>query len=387
MRILVSLLILFSFLSTSGQKTIYKKYDSEVLNDTREISIYLPKSYDKDSISNFPLAIVLDGHKLFDLYVGTSNYYSYQDNAPEQIVVGINMKDTRTKDAGYDIITSELTTDSKKFYRFIRDELVPFMEATYKTSPFLTIVGEGLTANFITHFLQEKYSIFNAYLCLNPSLSEDINTQIDSYKLRNLSREDNTFYFYLAGNPHASSKKIAKIKNFGNFITSTEIDNFNVVFDKFSNSPSSSSVSGEGISRAFAKVFEIYSGITVDEYNEKIKDLSPPDAISYLEIKYLDIEFLFGANIGIRKEDVFAIEDIILDKEDGDYLDDFGKMILKLFPSSEMGHYYLGKYYESGNDFKSALEQYRLGFGKMDPRDPNADLFYQNVERLLNNRN
>lgn len=387
MRTLVSLLILFSFLSTSGQKTIYKKYDSEALNDTREISIYLPKSYDKDSISNFPLAIVLDGHKLFDLYVGTSNYYSYQDNAPEQIVVGINMKDTRTKDAGYDIITSELTTDSKKFYRFIRDELVPFMEATYKTSPFLTIVGEGLTANFITHFLQEKYSIFNAYLCLNPSLSEDINTQIDSYKLRNLSREDNTFYFYLAGNPFASSKKIAKIKNFGNFMKSIEIANFNVVFDKFSNSPSSSSVSGEGISRAFAKVFEIYSGITVDEYNEKIKDLSPPDAISYLEIKYLDIEFLFGANIGIRKQDVFAIEDIILDKEDGDYLDDFGKMILKLFPTSEMGNYYLGKYYESGNDFKSALEQYRLGFGKMDPRDPNADLYYQNVERLLNNRN
>ena len=136
MRTLVSLLILFSFLSTSGQKTIYKKYDSEALNDTRDISIYLPKSYDKDSISNFPLAIVLDGHKLSDLYVGTSNYYSNQDNAPEQIVVGINMKDTRTKDTGYDIITSELTSDSEKFYRFIRDELVPFMEATYKTSPF-----------------------------------------------------------------------------------------------------------------------------------------------------------------------------------------------------------------------------------------------------------
>ena len=59
-------------------------------------------------------------------------------------------------------------------------------------------------------------------------------------------------------------------------------------------------------------------------------------------------------------------------------------MILKLFPSSEMGHYYLGKYYESGKDFKGALEQYRLGYGKMDPKDPNADLFYQNVERLLN---
>jgi hypothetical protein len=52
-----------------------------------------------------------------------------------------------------------------------------------------------------------------------------------------------------------------------------------------------------------------------------------------------------------------------------------------------MGHYYLGKYYESGKDFKGALEQYRLGYGKMDPKDPNADLFYQNVERLLNKEN
>ena len=387
MRIAVLLLILFSFSSTFGQKTIYKNYDSEVLNDFRDISIYLPKSYGKDSISNFPLAIVLDGHKLFDLYVGTSNYYSSQDSAPEQIVVGIDMKDTRRKDVGYEITTGNLINDAELFYRFIRDEIIPYVEATYKTSPFLTIVGESLTANFITHFLKEEYSIFNAYICLNPTLSKNINTQIQSYRIEDLSSEDNIFYFYLSGNPYANDEKKTNIKNFGKFINSIEVDNFNVVFDEFSNSPSSLSTVGEGMSRAFTKVFEIYSRITADEFETKIKNLSPPDAISYLEIKYLDIEFLFGSNIGIRKTDIFAIEDIILDKENGDFLDDFGEMILKLFPSSEMGHYYLGKYYESGKDFKAALEQYRLGYGKMNPRDPNANLFYQNVERLLNQRN
>jgi len=387
MRIAVLLLILFSFSSTFGQKTIYKNYDSEVLNDFRDISIYLPKSYGKDSISNFPLAIVLDGHKLFDLYVGTSNYYSSQDSAPEQIVVGIDMKDTRRKDVGYEITTGNLINDAELFYRFVRDEIIPYVEATYKTSPFLTIVGESLTANFITHFLKEEYSIFNAYICLNPTLSKNINTQIQSYRIEDLSSEDNIFYFYLSGNPYANDEKKTNIKNFGKFINSIEVDNFNVVFDEFSNSPSSLSTVGEGMSRAFTKVFEIYSRITADEFNTKIKNLSPPDAISYLEIKYLDIEFLFGSNIGIRKTDIFAIEDIILDKENGDFLDDFGEMILKLFPSSEMGHYYLGKYYESGKDFKAALEQYRLGYGKMNPRDPNANLFYQNVERLLNQRN
>ena len=387
MRTLTSLLIFFSISLTFGQKTISKKYNSEVLNDTRNLTIYLPKSYDKDSISNFPLAIVLDSHKLFDLYVGASNYYAELDQAPEQIIVGIDMKESRNKDAGYDMINGNLDNNSENFYRFIRDEMIPYIEASYKTSPFLTIVGESLTANYITHFLKEEYSIFNAYICLNPTLSNTIKNQIESYTLEELSSEDNTFYFYLSSNPFSNDKKKEKIKNFGEFIKSYEIDNFNVVFDELKSSPSSSSAIGEGIFRAFAKVFEIYSGITKTEYNEKVKNLSPPEAISYLEIKYLDIEFLFGTNLGIRKADVFAIEDIILDKEGGDYLDDFGKMILKLFPTSEMGHYYLGKYYESGKDFKRALQQFRLGYGKMNPRDPNADLFYQNVERLMNKTN
>ena len=387
MKTLVSLLLLFSISLTFGQETIYKEYSSEILNDTRDLSIYLPKGYNKDSISNFPLAIVLDGHKLFDLYVGASNYYAQLDHAPEQIVVGIDMKDSRNKDAGYDVNNGNLDNNSENFYRFIRDEMIPYIEATFKTSPFLTIVGESLTANYITHFLKEEYSIFNAYICLNPTLSNTINSQVESYRLKELSSEDNTFYFYLSSNPFSNTIKKDKIKNFGKFIKSFEIDNFNVVFDELTNSPSSSSSIGEGIFRAFAKIFEIYSGITKTEYNEKVKNLSPPEAISYLEIKYLDIEFLFGANIGIRKADVFAVEDIILDKEGGDYLDEFGKMILKLFPTSEMGHYYLGKYYESGKDFKRALQQYRLGYGKMNPRDPNADLFYQNVERLMNKTN
>lgn len=383
MRTLILLLLVFSFSLSFGQKTIYKKYESDELKDIRDVTIHLPKSYEKDSISNFPLAIVLDGQKLFDLYVGVSNYYASQDNAPEQIVVGVNMESTRSKDAGYDVTNSRLTTDANRFYRFLRDELIPFVEANYKTSPFLTIVGESLTANFITHFLKEKDPIFNAYISINPTLAPDVNAQIQKYNIERLGTMDNTFYFYVSGNPFAKSEKLTQIQAFGKFMKTIGVENFNVVFDELTSSPSSASVIGEGMSRAFAKIFEIYSGITQDEYDKKIKELDPPSAIAYLEKKYLDIEYLFGSNIGIRQRDVVAIEDIIIEKENGDYLKDFGEMILKLYPTSEMGNYYLGRYFESGNDFKSALEQYRLGYGKMNPADPNADLFYMNVERML----
>ena len=383
MRALFLLFLLSSFSFSFAQKTIFKKYESIDLKDIRDVRIYLPQSYDKDSISNFPLAIVLDGEKLFDLYLGVSNYYAALDQAPEQIIVGVDMKETRGKDVGYDIADSNLTPDSMRFYTFLRDELIPYVEANYRTSPFLTLVGEGITGNFITHYLKENVPIFNAYISLNPSFAPNITSQIQSFDLERMGGMDNTFYYYMSGNPHASAKKLGRIQNFGKFMKSIEIENFNVTFDELTNSPSAASVVSEGMSRAFAKVFEIYSGITQVEYDEKIKDLDPPSAISYLERKYLDIEFLFGSNIGVRQRDVVAIEGIIIDQENGDYLKDFGEMILKLFPTSEMGNYYLGRYYESGNDFRAALEQYRLGYSKMNPADPNADLYYQNVERVL----
>ena len=120
----------------------------------------------------------MDGEKLFDLYKGVSIYYANQDAAPEQIVVGVNMASTRIQNTGYSITDSKPTQDAKRFYSFLRDDLIPFVEANYKTSPFLTIVGEGLTANLIVHYLQEYNPIFNAYIYLNPTLTPDINNLV-----------------------------------------------------------------------------------------------------------------------------------------------------------------------------------------------------------------
>ena len=96
------------------------------------------------------------------------------------------MEETRGKDVGYDIADSNLTPDSMRFYTFLRDELIPYVEANYRTSPFLTLVGEGITGNFITHYLKESVPIFNAYISLNPSLAPNITSQIQSFDLERM---------------------------------------------------------------------------------------------------------------------------------------------------------------------------------------------------------
>lgn len=375
------LIFLFTCSTVYGQQILTTTIESDYLENSRDVRIYIPKSYELDSVKSYPLAIVFDAEFLFDIYVGNSVLFASKDKAPEQIVVGINMAETRKNDTYFNINTGQLNPTNQAFYEFIRDEVTFYMESNYRTSPFISLIGTGTSANLISQFLKESKPIFNAYVCINPIFSDFIRQQMQNFALERYGKEDNTFYLYTNNSNTFSPKRQTLINQVQTFLGNYEIENFNIVNDYITTKSSISTI-GEAIPRAITKVFELYSPISKDEFDTKIKNLSPEDAIAYLENKYIEIEFLFGSNLGIREQDVFAVESIIIDKENGDYLRDFGKMILKLFPSSPLGDYYIGRYYEEGNMIKKALKHYKIGYGKMDPSDPNADKFYENILRL-----
>jgi predicted alpha/beta superfamily hydrolase len=379
----LSLIFLLFYFSSYSQTIIKKSIDSDYLGYRREIKIYLPEGYEKDEEKNYPLAIILDAEYLFDLYVGNAVLFAAKDKAPKQIIIGINMAKTRKKDTYFNTENGTLTKNNANFYNFIRDEVIFEIESSYRTSPFITIIGEGTSANLITTFLGEETPIINAYICINPAFSDFITIQMQAYKLARFQQEDNTFYFYTNNSNIFSNRKQTLINQLQQEVSSIELNNFNLINDTF-NTENSISAIAEAIPRALTKVFEIYSAISKEEFDKNIKDLSPLDAIAYLENKYLEIEFLFGSNLGIREQDIFTVEKIIIEKENGDQLLNFGRMILKIFPSSPLGDYYIGRYYEEGKNIKKAIKYYKIGYGKMDPSDPNADAFYENIIRLSN---
>jgi predicted alpha/beta superfamily hydrolase len=377
------LIFLLFFLSAFSQTIIKKTIDSDYLGYSREIKIYLPEDYDKNEEKKYPLAIVLDAEYLFDLYTGNAVLFAAKDKAPKQIIVGVNMAKTRKKDTYFNIDNGSLTKNNANFYNFIRDEVIFEIESSYNTSPFITLIGEGTSANLITAFLGEQTPLVNAYICINPTFSDFIGRQMQTYNLARFQKQDNTFYFYTNNSTIFSNEKQARINQLQKGVSELGLPNFNVINDAF-NTESSVSAISEAIPRALTKVFEIYSAISKEEFNESIKDLSPIDAIAYLENKYLDIEFLFGSNLEIRKQDIYAVEKIIIEKENGDQLLNFGRMILKIFPSSPLGEYYIGRYYEQGKNIKKAIYYYKIGYGKMNPSDPNANAYYENILRLSN---
>ena len=380
----VQLLFLTITFCGFSQNIIIEKFKSVELasevNYERILKIYVPESFKTDSTKVYPLAVILDAEHLFDVYVANAKLFALKDKAPEQIVVGIyqNQNGERKSDAQVNIETNLLTESSSKFYKFIKKELVPYIEDKYRISQFKTIVGNTITGNFINYFLVEDNPLFDSYININPSFPPGISGLFQG-KIPDLRSR---VWYYMNSGIYNGEKKNEAIKKVHYILENVENENFTYKFDKLDNSTKVSSI-GQAMATAHAHIFEMYSSISKEEFDTNIAELSPAEAIEYLEKKYVEIQYLFGANIKIRQRDIFAIEALVLDKENGDYLEEFGKMINRLYPESPIGDYYIGQYYETGNDFKQALKYYKNGYAKISSADPNGDGYYENVERVL----
>jgi predicted alpha/beta superfamily hydrolase len=381
---LSTILIIFISSVLFSQNIKTKKFNSEILQNDRYLKIYLPPSYDTETTKFYPLTIVLDSEFLFDAYVGNSILFANKEEAPEQIVVGINQNynGERFQDCSYQKENSFPTQEGEAFYRFIRLELINFLEENYRISPFKTIVGNTLTANFTNYFLIEDFLAFNAFINISPYYAMDMPVLLHQ-KVSRL--KDENIYYYLSNNKDNTEERQQTIKDTDTILKGVNNAKFKYKFDAFKNSSKTSAI-GQSIPSALSFIFEMFSTISDEEFDKNIKDLSPADAIAYLENKYVEIEYLFGSNLKMREKDIYAVEGIILDKENGDYLKNFGEMINKLYKESPIGDYYIGRYYELGKKYKLALRYYKNGYMKLAEGDPNSDGYYINIERVLQKR-
>ncbi|UMB61012.1 alpha/beta hydrolase-fold protein [Lutibacter sp. A80] len=383
-KLLLSILLLSISTFLFSQTIQTKKFNSEILQNERYLKIYVPPSYTSETSKHYPLTIVFDAEYLFDMYVGNSILFATKDKAPEQIIVGINQNynGERYEDCAYQKENSLPTRQGETFYQFVKIELMNYLEENYRISPFKTVVGNTLTANFINYFLIEQYPTFNAYINISPYYALDMPVLLHQ-KASNLKGEN--IYYYLSNNKNNSIERAQTIKDTDTILKDINNAKFKYKYDAFKNSSRTSAI-GQSVPSALAFIFEMYSTISDEEFENNIKNMSPPDAIAYLENKYVEIEYLFGSDLKIREKDIFAIESIILDKENGDYLKNFGEMISKLYNESPIGDYYIGRYYETGKNYRLALRYYKSGYMKLPEGDPNSDGYYENIERVLQKR-
>jgi len=373
--IIYCLFLLCSFNYVQSQ-VIYEPIESSKLGESRELKIQLPRGYGDDDKKTYPLFIVFDGDYLFEAVAGDVDYYSYWEDMPEAIVVGVNQDDKRYDDCLYSEQNSLPIETGAKFFEFIGVELIPYLQNKYRIGNFKVAVGHGETANFINYYLLKQQPLFQGYIVVSPELAPQMNTFVSE----RLSKIESKTFYYLATstNDDASIKKETEDLN----TSFSSLDNKNVFYnyDLF-DEPSHYSVPAHAIPNALENIFSIFQPISKTEYKEKILNLETSPVI-YLEEKYQTINDLFGIKKQILINDFKAIAAAIEKKEEFQYFEELGKLGRKEYPNTLLGNYYLARFYEETGEPKKAMRTYQSGYSFEEIGGITKDLMLQKADAI-----
>ena len=374
------ILLICLSLKNYGQEFTEIDIHSTYLNEIKVIRVSIPEGYE-DSKKKYPLTLILDSEILFDSYVSNANLFARGKMSPQQIIIGINQYQgtNKEKDYGYKVLNSFPHSNSMNTLEFIKQELIPMMKRKYRIANFKTIIGTEMTANFLNYFLFDSSPAFNAYISINPELAPDMPEHLKGF-VPQLKGDDTYYYISHGNNPLQKNKNRIDATDVG----LAHISNvyFNYKYENFKNASTIVSIP-QSIASAQEFIFTMYSPISTKEYDDNIAYLSPLAAMEYLLYKYENIEYLFGEKIPIRQEDFVKIESIIIDKEEGKHLEEFGELALETHPKAPLGDYYIGQYFEKLAQYPEALLAYKKGFAKIPQSSPKSYGYYMNIKRII----
>jgi predicted alpha/beta superfamily hydrolase len=353
----IKALILFFLVNFSFSQTIYESFESEFLNDSRELKIQLPRNYDDNAKKNYPLIIVLDGDYMFEAVSGCVDYLSYWGDIPESIIVGINQIDSRYDDCSVlDNIDFIPINSSANFFDFISQELIPFFDKNYRTTKFKIAVGHEATANYINYFLLNNKTSISGFIAISPKFSYNM----ENYIIKRFDKiKTNIFYYLVSSNVDFKSINERTKMLSENLLT---LNNDLVSFKyKQHENLTHYNLPIHSISEGIEHVFAAYSAINSIEYDLFLSKIQT-SPVKYLVDKYENIYNYYGVNKDILINDFRAIEKYIEESEQFKYYKDLSKLALDKYPKTILGSYFMGLFHERNGDIRQAMHIYRSAY-------------------------
>lgn len=151
---------------------------STILNEDRKIYVY---NTDINLSQSLPVLYIMDG-EMISVVAGIVDFLSKANLLPPMIVVGIgNYEYDRVRDLSptHSLLNMDGTTDSinfktsgggEKFLKFIKDELIPFVEKNYNPSPNKIFFGHSFGGLMTSYCLLNHPEMFNSYIAVSPAL-------------------------------------------------------------------------------------------------------------------------------------------------------------------------------------------------------------------------
>lgn len=360
----------------SQSKVIYEEFSSYKLGETRRLKIQLPRDYETNTEKSYPIVIVLDANYLFEPVAGNVDYFGYWEDMPEALVVGIMQGDSRYDDCYYDDTNFMPADKGADFFEFIGMELVPFIDANFRTAKFIIAVGHDLTASYINYYLFKDPPLFNGYIALSPDLAPMMDDRLPK---RLPSIPQKLFYYLATGTDDIPDLQLVA-QELNTSLSALKSEQFNYYYDNFEGATHYSLVA-RAIPSALEKIFSIYRPISKQEFNDVLLKLETPVHL-YLLDKYQTIANLFGINNPIRINDFIATATACEKLKQWESLREIASLATRQYPDLILGDYYMGRYYEEIGDPKRAMRTFQGGFDKEEVDFITVDLMLDKADQI-----
>ena len=342
---------------------------STILNEERNINIYLPNDY-ASSNNRYPVLYLLDGRTHFQHATGAVNFLSNQGSVPNMIIVSVHNVD-RNRDFS-PVYDDRIPTSggAEKFLGFMSDELITYLDGHYRTSGFDILMGHSFGGTFAVYSLITKPEVFDAYIAVSPYLQF-----ADNYLVKRAGEAltpnsaGMKYFFMTVGNEPdyfdalAEFSSTLKEKSEGTVDLSyvkMESENhatipYNSVFNGLRFIFSDWQLPGEKFDQGLVAVDAHYAKVS-SKYGFKMQ--APENTINALGYTYLQ-------NNEIEKAIPVFTENV------------------ERYPSSANVYDSLGEAYERNSQFKKAKKNYQKAYdlGKQQ-NDVNVAVYRKNLERM-----
>ena len=146
----------------------YRMLHSQILDEDRTLLISLPRGYDETTV-RYPVLYVLYGGQVRGYFAESVHIIDRLQEAaliPQMIIVGIKNVD-RYRD-NLPVGPDGQSGGADRFLEFFTNELIPFVDGSYRTKDFRILLGPQAGASFALYALMESPGLFSLNIITNP---------------------------------------------------------------------------------------------------------------------------------------------------------------------------------------------------------------------------
>lgn len=369
-----------------------KQIQSKVLNEERALFVYVPPGYDQ-SQEKMPVLYVLDGEGNFFFSTAIVNFLFRTQTTPRMIVVGIPNTDRMRDFTPSQVAETPGSGGADNFLKFLQDELFPYVEQNYRTQPFKILCGHSLCGMFALYTLVTKPELFNAYIAISPYLMWDdelVIKQAESKLDKRLTMDK--FLYITIGDEPTYTNSLKKFTSLLKSVESKKIDT-NLSGDKnlpalppprFISPLEWKFIEMKTESHGSIPFKSVYNGLEFIYSGWTLADEVASKGIEKIQNHYSNLSREFGYQIDVPEASINRLGYLLMGQGEVARAIEMFEYNVKAFPNSANVYDSLGEGYETNNQFKLALENYKkaveLGEKNL---NPNLPIYMNHIDRVL----